>query len=441
MESSAITVQDTASSAIEELTNRLALSEAAEAALGQIIQIIARSAGDVDLAMQATLSGALNLCEAQLGILYRYEDPKGYRADHMKGVPQAFSDYLVGQGWFTVDPRTGLGRIAELNQPVNISDVVGEDIYEKREPLRVATAELGGARSFLAVPMLAGEDLVGAFTIYRQEVRPFSEVEVELLRRFADHSVVALENARLMHEAKTVSDQLAEVNKSLQERVRTQVEELERLSMLKRFLPDQVAELVLTEEKEGLLSSHRRKIAALFCDLRGFTSFSETSEPEEVIEVLEQFHSLTGEVVRSHNGTISNRAGDNLLVVLNDPLPIENAPDEAVQLAIAMRDLLLDACRRWQELGYQLGVGFGMATGYATLGLVGSSGQYDYTAVGTVVNVASRLCNEAKHGQILSTQRLIAECRKAPRFEEIGEQELKGVSRPVQLCSIDPVSV
>ena len=205
---------------------------------------------------------------------------------------------------------------------------------------------------------------------------------------------------------------------------------------LRRFLPDQVAELVLTDGKESLLSSHRRKISALFCDLRGFTPFSETAEPEEVMEVLEQFHSLTGKVVSDHSGTITNRAGDSLMVVLNDPLPVENAADEAVQLAVAMHAVLLEACERWQELGYSLGVGIGLSTGYATLGLVGSAGQYDYTAVGTVVNMASRLCGVAKHGQILTTQRLIAECGVQPDFEDIGEQEIRGVSRPVRLCAI-----
>ena len=173
--------------------------------------------------------------------------------------------------------------------PVSIDDVVGEDIYGQREPLRVATVELGGARSFLAVPMLAGEALVGALTIYRQEVRPFAESNVDILKRFADQSVVALENARLIHETQALSHQLTEANRSLQERVEAQVAELERLSALRRFLPDQVAELVLTDGKESLLSSHRRKISALFCDLRGFTPFSETAEPEEVMEASNNF--------------------------------------------------------------------------------------------------------------------------------------------------------
>ena len=386
--------------------------------------------------MQAVLEGALDLCDAQLGILYRYEAAKGFRAEHMKGVPQPFFDFLTNQGWFRGDQSTGIGRMETQRAPVNIDDVVGEDFYAQREPLRVATVELGGARSFLAVPMLAGEELVGALTIYRQEVRPFAESDVELLKRFADQSVVALENARLIHQTQTLSDQLTETNRSLQERVEAQVAELERLSALRRFLPDQVAELVLTDGKESLLSSHRRKISALFCDLRGFTPFSETAEPEEVMEVLEQFHSLTGKIVSDHGGTITNRAGDSLMVVLNDPLPVENAADEVVRLSIAMRSVLLVACERWQELGYSLGAGIGLSTGYATLGLVGSAGQYDYTAVGTVVNMASRLCGLAEHGQILTTQRLIAECSVQPDFDEIGEQEIRGVSRPVRLCVI-----
>ena len=157
------------SSDLDELAQRLAVSEAAEQALGKVIQIIARSAGDLDRSMQAVLEGALDLCDAQLGILYRYEAAKGFRAEHMKGVPQPFFDFLTNQGWFRGDQSTGIGRMETQRAPVNIDDVVGEDFYAQREPLRVATVELGGARSFLAVPMLAGEELVGALTIYRQE--------------------------------------------------------------------------------------------------------------------------------------------------------------------------------------------------------------------------------------------------------------------------------
>ena len=438
METCIITASEKSSSDIEEIARRLAISEAAEQALGKVIQIIARSAGNLDLSMHAVLEGALDLCEAQLGILYRYDAARGFRADHMIGVPHAFSEFLTDLGWFKVNPGTGLGRLETRHAPVNIEDVAAEDLYAQREPLRVATAELGGARSFLAMPMLAGEGLVGSLTIYRQEVRPFAEFDADILQRFADQSVVALENARLIYQAQTLSDQLTEMNRSLQERVDAQVGELERLSTLRRFLPDQVAELVLADEKQSLLSSHRRKIAAIFCDLRGFTSFSETAEPEEVMEVLEEFHSLTGKVVSNHGGTITNRAGDSLMVVLNDPLPVEHPADEAVRLAVDMRSVLLDACARWQELGYQLGVGLGLATGYATLGLIGSAGQYDYTAVGTVVNMASRLCSEAEHGQILTTHRLVAECTVEPDVAEMGEHEIKGVSRPVRLCAIKP---
>ncbi|HUF86945.1 MAG TPA: adenylate/guanylate cyclase domain-containing protein [Thermohalobaculum sp.] len=422
---------------VAELARRLELAQAAEHAMGEVIQIIARSAGDLDLAMAAILDGALSLCEAQLGILYRYDSETGFRTEHMKGVPQAFADFLAEQGSFKVDPGTGLGRIETRHETVNIPDVRGEDVYLRREPLRVATVELGGARSFLAVPMLAGEQMVGALTIYRQEVRPFSDKDVHILQRFADQSVVALENARLIHEARALSDQLHEMNRSLQQRVEAQVAQLERLSMLRRFLPDQVAELVLTDGKEDLLSSHRRKIAALFCDLRGFTAFSETAEPEEVMEVLEEFHSLAGKVVSDHGGTITHRAGDGLMVVLNDPLPVENAADAAVRLAVSMRRTLVGACQRWRQFGFPLGVGIGIATGYATLGLVGSAGRYDYTAVGTVVNMASRLCNEASDGEILTAQRLVAECTIQPNLAWTSEREITGVSRPVTVCAID----
>ncbi|MXN66559.1 GAF domain-containing protein [Stappia sp. GBMRC 2046] len=421
------------------LARKLLAAEAAEKAMGRIIEIIAGSAGNVEASVEAILDGALDLCGAQLGILYHYSPDKGFRADHMKGVPEPFENFLQDAGWFRAAPGTGLGRIERSRHPVNIEDVAGENIFESRESLRVATVELGGARSFLAVPMLSSGELIGAFTIYRQEVNPFSESDAALLKRFADHSVVALENARLIEKTRSLSDELAEMNRSLQSRVEAQVRELERYSMLRRFLPGQVADLVLDEESGDLLSSHRRKIASLFCDLRGFTAFSETAEPEEVMEVLDTFHNLAGRIVGDHNGTITNRAGDSLMVVLNDPLPVENASDEAVRLAVALRGELMKACEKWKELGFSLGVGIGLASGYATLGLVGSEGQFDYTAVGSVVNLAARLCGDAAHGQILAAARLVAECSLPVEFDDLGEREIKGVSRPVKVLSIKAV--
>ena len=414
----------------------LAEARAAERALGAVMQAIGRSSGDLDAIIDTVLDGALGLCEAQLGILFLYEPGEGFRAAHMKGVPPAFAAWLEGRA-IRPGPHTGLGRIERVLAAVNIADVRSEDVYASGEPLRIATAELGGARSFMAMPMRAGARLVGAFTIYRRELRPFEEKHVDLVRRFAEHAVVALENARLIAESRRLSEELAAVNRSLEDRVAAQVAELERLSGLRRFLPAHVAELVLNAGERDLLASHRGKIAALFCDLRRFTAFPETAEPEEVMEVLEGFHGEAGRIVDRHGGTITHRAGDGLMVVLNDPLPVERPADSAVALAIALRDRLAARCEDWRALGHDLGVGLGLALGYATLGLVGSESRYDYTAVGSMVNMAARLCDAAADGQILATRRVVAECAAPPRVADLGERSLRGVARPVAICAIE----
>lgn len=420
----------------DPIADGLAEARSAEAALAEIIQIIGRSSGDLDAVMEAILGAALRLCEAQLGMLYHYDRGEGFRIAHMKGVPPAFAAYLVAKSPFRPDPSTGIGRVEASREPVSIADVKGEGVYAAGEELRVATVELGGARSFLSVPMLRGEHLVGAFNIYRQEVRPFEDKHVSLVRRFADHSVVAIENARLIREARTLSDELGALNASLERQVAEQVDELRRLGGLRRFLPATVAEVVLNGENERLLESHRGKIAALFCDLRGFTAFSETAEPEEVMEVLEAYHGQAGAIVDRHQGTITHRAGDGLMVVLNDPLPVEAPAEKAVALALELRGALGRACEGWRALGHDLGVGIGLSLGYATLGLIGSESRYDYTAVGSVVNVAARLCDEAADGQILATQRLVAECADPPPLTDLGERRFPGVARPIKVFAL-----
>lgn len=378
------------------------------------------------------LDNALRLCEAELGILFLYDPAEGYRAAHLRGVPEPFAEWLR-RGAIKAGPGTGLGRIEANPHALNIEDVRGEDIYRQGDPLRIATADLGGARSFAAIPMLAGATLKGAFTIYRQQVRPFERHHIELVDRFADQAVIALENTRLLTEIRALSRDLAELNRSLRDQVQEQVKELERLSLLRRFLPPEIAEIVMTSADVSLLSSHRRRIAALFCDLRGFTAFSETAEPEEVMEVLETFHAATGALVGEFQGTITSRAGDGLMVILNDPVPIQRPALSAACLAHRMRATVMELCEGWQRHGHDLGVGFGLSIGYATLGMIGGESRSDYTAIGTVVNVASRLCDRAAHGEVLVTQQVAAELDGQAQVTRAGEIALKGVSRPLEV--------
>jgi DNA-binding CsgD family transcriptional regulator/GAF domain-containing protein len=187
---------------ISELAISLEEAISRERALGEVLRIISRSNGLVETVIASVLAYALDLCDAEFGILFEYNSRSGYRAVYMRGIPSAFSEWLSEQGAFHVAPLTGLGRIISTRDVVNIADVRSDSIYKKGDPLRYATADLGGARSFAAIPMLAGDRLIGAFTVYRQSVRPFDEKTLEVARMFADQSVIAIENARLIGETR-----------------------------------------------------------------------------------------------------------------------------------------------------------------------------------------------------------------------------------------------
>ena len=253
-----------------------------------------------------------------------------------------------------------------------------------------------------------------------------------MLRIKALHDTVAEQAACL--EAQRA--QLVEWNRTLESRIATQVAELERVRELKRFLSPQLADLVLSAPDGGLLDSHRREITVVFCDLRGFTAFSESEEPEEVMGVLREFHAAMGELIFRFEGTLERFAGDGLMVFFNDPLPCDDAPARAVRMALMMRDRVDELARSWRKRGHQLGFGVGIALGYATLGKIGFDGRFDYGAIGTVTNLASRLCDEASAGQILITQRVHAAVEALVEAECIGDLTLKGLHRPVTTYNI-----
>ena len=249
------------------------------------------------------------------------------------------------------------------------------------------------------------------------------------------------QNARLgqlNHEVETQSrtlasqaEKLAALNETLEQRVSDQVEEIEKLARLKRFLAPEVAEAVLAEQKESMLESHRSYIVTLFCDIRGFTGFSEDMEPEEVMEVLQSYHQHMGKLVARFGGTIDHRAGDGLMVFFNDPIPCDDPELKTVDLALSMRQLFDELNIAWKKQGYQLGFGIGIASGYATLGIVGYEDRYDYTANGNAVNLASRLCDSAGDGQILISKKTYLAVEDQVEVSELGELELKGIGKPV----------
>jgi adenylate cyclase len=231
-------------------------------------------------------------------------------------------------------------------------------------------------------------------------------------------------------EKKRLHDQLAEWNRTLEERVREKVAEVEQLGRLKRFFSPHLAELIVAGGAEDPLKSHRREIAVVFLDLRGFTAFAETSEPEEVMQVLREYHAEMGQVILEHEGTLERFTGDGMMIFFNDPVLVSNAAERAVRMAVTMRERVHALHGGWRRRGYDLDLGIGIAQGYATIGAIGFEGRWDYGAVGTVTNLAARLCGEAKGGQILVSSRVAGAVEGLVETEEAGALALRGLSRP-----------
>jgi len=241
---------------------------------------------------------------------------------------------------------------------------------------------------------------------------------------------------RAMLRIKALHDEVQALNKDLEAKVQAQVAELERVSRLRRFLAPQLAHAIVSANDESILANHRRDIVALFCDLRGFTAFSETSEPEDIMQVLAEYHGALGPLIRRHEGTLDRFTGDGMMVFFNDPLPCPDAPEQAARLAIAMRDAVAELSVIWSRRGHRLGVGIGMAQGYATIGRIGFEDRFDYTAIGAVINLAARLCSEAADGEVLVSGRLAAAAEAVANLEALGERQLKGMSLPVVVACL-----
>ena len=240
-------------------------------------------------------------------------------------------------------------------------------------------------------------------------------------------------------QAKRLEDQAAQLaawNRRLEERVAQQLGEIEKVGRLKRFLPPQLAEMIVSSGDEGVLESHRRDIVVMFCDLRGYTAFAETGEPEEVWAVLREFHAALGPLVTRFEGTLHQFTGDGLMVFFNDPLPCPDPAERAVRMAVQMRRAVGELRSGWRRRGHELGFGVGIAQGYATLGRIGFAERVDYTAIGTVTNLASRLCGEARDGQILLSKRVATAVEGNVTLEEIGNLALKGLSQAVAIYNV-----
>jgi GAF domain-containing protein len=404
------------------LLNELRQSLEQQTATADVLKVISSSPGDLEPVFQSMLVRAVQICEAKFGVLFRCYDDSEFHAAAWVDVAPEYEKSLRERQSFRPDADAPLGRLLLTKELVHTADELAE---KSGSP----AAKYGGARSLIAVPMRKQNELVGALVIYRTEVRPFTDKQIELVQNFAAQAVIAIENARLL-------DDLNKLNQQLEQRVTDQVGEIERMSKLRRFLPPQVADLIVASGTEKQLESHRREITALFCDLRGFTGFSESSDPEDVMALLHEYHSAIGGIINRYGGTLERYAGDGVMVVFNDPIPVDNPALQAVRMAIDMRAAIGELIEKWRKLGHDIGFGIGIAHGFATLGTIGFEGRFDYAAIGTVSNVASRLCDEAKPGQILISPRVLMAVEKDIAVEPVGDFALKGIRRPLAAYNV-----
>ncbi len=350
---------------------------------------------------------------------------------------------LASQGYETATASDGEEAlaIAKEKQP----DLILLDIMmPKKDGLEVCR-ELKGDPTLPFMPIILvtakseSRDIVAGLEAGGDEylTKPVDQAALvarvkSMLRMKALYDQVQEQAARL--EGQTA--QLSEWNRTLEQRVQDEVGKVERLGRLKRFFSPHLAELIIGGEAADPLQPHRRELTSVFLDLRGFTAFAESAEPEDIMTVLQEYHAAMGQIVLDHEGTLEHFAGDGIMIFFNDPVPVPNPPEKAIRMAHAMRDKMGDLTVRWHKRGFDLSMGIGLAQGYATIGAIGFEARREYGAIGPVNILASRLCGEAKSGQILLPQRLLGMIEHLVDVEYVGELVLKGFHRPIKAYNV-----
>jgi class 3 adenylate cyclase len=375
-------------------------------AVRDVLRAMSRSQPDLDAVLGSACEHAVKLCGAEFGFVFVPEGT-GLRMAGSYGAPARMLTYLRELPILPAGRSSSTGRAALSGRVEWIEDVLADPEWAMG-----GAQQAGDYRTSLSVPILKEGRLIGVFTVGWKEVTRFSQRVVDLVETFADQAAIAIDNVRLLATIQRQREEMA------------------------RFLPSTVAELISSDEGAERLAAHRSEITAVYCDLRGFTAFTETAEPEEVMEVLREYQAEMGRIVLVHGGTLEHYAGDGIFAFLNDPHPVSEHTAEAVRMALEMRDHFAQIASRWKQSGFDVGLGIGLSVGFATVGRVGFEGYYGYAAVGSVMNLAARLCALARPGQVVVSQRVLGRLQDSVIAESLGTFDLKGFSRPIDAFAV-----